>query len=148
MNWNLVYQLMHWQGIKTFQTMRLKGNFAGTAVHILVDSGSTRNILDISFAKKLGFKLEEVTTQSVTIADGSHIVCKHVCKHFEWMMNGKQFETEVMFIPFGSCDMVLGIQWLSTLGPVYWDFSKLKVEFIFLMMNQFHWKGFLKRSLR
>lgn len=27
--------------------------------------------------------------------------------------------------------MVLGIQWLSTLGPIYWDFKQRKMEFIF-----------------
>lgn len=58
-------------------------------MHILVDSGSTHNFLDLNFVKKLGCKLEEVTAQAVTVADGNHIVCKHVCKDFEWVMNGK-----------------------------------------------------------
>lgn len=36
-----------------------------------------------------------------------------------------------MLIPLGSFSMVLGIQWLSTLGPVYWDFKKLRMDFIY-----------------
>ncbi|XP_074327867.1 uncharacterized protein LOC141665786 [Apium graveolens] len=117
-------------GNQNFQTMRLKGISTRNSVHILVDSGNTHNFLDFAFAKKLGCKLEEVTAQAVTVADGNSIVCKCICRNFEWMINGKKFQTDVMLIPLGSCDMVLGIQWLSTLGPVYWDFSKLKMSFI------------------
>jgi len=34
-----------------------------------------------------------------------------------------------MVVPLGSCEMILGIQWLSTLGPILWDFDKLKMQF-------------------
>ncbi|XP_063948159.1 uncharacterized protein LOC135152240 [Daucus carota subsp. sativus] len=114
----------------TFQTMRLKGVTKGKPLHILVDSGSTHNFVDLVFAQKLGCHLEEVEAQAVIVADGSHIVCKHKCQNFHWLMNGREFVTEVLLIPLGSCDMVLGIQWLSTLGAVQWDFKKLQMDFI------------------
>lgn len=34
-----------------------------------------------------------------------------------------------MLIPLESCDVVLGIQWLKTLGPIKWDFTKLDMVF-------------------
>jgi hypothetical protein len=34
-----------------------------------------------------------------------------------------------MFLTLGGCDIVLGVQWLSTLGPILWDFVKLHMEF-------------------
>ncbi|WOH04001.1 hypothetical protein DCAR_0623406 [Daucus carota subsp. sativus] len=49
--------------------MRVKGVKEGHAVHILIDSGSTHDFLDISLAKKLGCKIEEIPAQSITIAD-------------------------------------------------------------------------------
>ncbi|CAA7040954.1 unnamed protein product [Microthlaspi erraticum] len=33
------------------------------------------------------------------------------------------------FIPLGGCDIVLGVQWLATLGPITWDFQKLEMGF-------------------
>ena len=30
----------------------------------------------------------------------------------------------MFYFPFGRCDLVLGTQWLHTLGPILWDFSK------------------------
>ncbi|XP_074363636.1 uncharacterized protein LOC141704251 [Apium graveolens] len=134
-------------GNQNFQTMRLKGISMGKPVHILVDSGSTHNFLDINFANKLGCKVEEVTTQTITVVDGNHIICKHVCKEFSWIMNGKEFTTKVMLISLGSCDMVLGIQWLSILGPVYWDFKKLKMEFI-LDDEQISLKGIPQKKVK
>lgn len=34
-----------------------------------------------------------------------------------------------MLIPLGNCDMVLGVQWLSLLGPITWDFLQLEMQF-------------------
>lgn len=35
-----------------------------------------------------------------------------------------------MIIPQGGCDIVLGIQWLETLGPITWNFKKLEMRFM------------------
>lgn len=43
------------------QTMRLKGKHKGRSLHILVDSGSTYNVLDFSFVKGLGCLLKQIT---------------------------------------------------------------------------------------
>jgi hypothetical protein len=54
-----------------------------------------------------------------------------VCKDFQWKMNGEVFTTDVMFLPHGSCEMVLGVQWLSTLGDIRkWNFKELRMEFM------------------
>ena len=37
--------------------------------------------------------------------------------------------TDFMVIPLGGHDIVLGVQWLSTLGPITWDFWKLEMVF-------------------
>lgn len=101
-------------GLKTFHTMRIIGFVRGKPIHILVESGSTHNFLDLAIAKKLGCQRDEIETQAVTVADGNHIVCQHKCKNFQWEMNKQCFEAEVLLISLGGCDMVLGVQWLST----------------------------------
>ena len=32
-------------------------------------------------------------------------------------------------LPLGRCDVVLGTQWLRTLGPILWDFAELWMQF-------------------
>ena len=31
--------------------------------------------------------------------------------------------------PLGGCDVVLGAQWLRTLGPILWEFAELWMQF-------------------
>ena len=65
------------------------------------------------------------------MADGNHLACQNVCKNFEWRLLETCFKFDVLLIPLGSCDMVLGVQWLKGLGPVKWDFNRLVMEFDF-----------------
>lgn len=37
----------------------------------------------------------------------------------------------MIVLPLVLCDLILGIQWLKSLGPVLWDFEKLQMEFTF-----------------
>lgn len=44
-------------------------------------------------------------------------------------MNRREFAAEVMLISSWDCDMVLGVQWLSNLGQIKWDFKELFMQF-------------------
>ncbi|XP_021846729.2 uncharacterized protein [Spinacia oleracea] len=116
-------------GNQNFQTMRVKGHRQSKVFHVLIDSGSTHNFLDLDLAKKMGCMIESIPSQAVTVADGNHLACQHVCKGFTWEMQGKVFTADVMLITLGGCDMVLGVQWLATLGSICWDFKALLMEF-------------------
>ena len=63
------------------------------------------------------------------MANCQQLVCTSVCHNFAWSLLGEVFTTDVMLIPLGSCEMVLGVQWLTSLGPILWDLEKLRMEF-------------------
>jgi len=46
-----------------------------------------------------------------------------------WQMHGIDFVSDMLLIPLGECDLVLGIQWLAILGTIKWNFKNLKMEF-------------------
>jgi len=52
-----------------------------------------------------------------------------MCRNFSWTLLGETFITDIMLVTLGSYEMVLGIQWLASLGPILWDFEKLRMEF-------------------
>lgn len=116
-------------GSTTFNCMRLLGQYGKNRLHILVDPGSTHNFLDLKVARGINCKLEGTKPMVVAAALGDKIVTSYKCSDFTWRMQGYVFTTEVRTLPLDSCDLVLGVQWLSTLGPIWWDFSKLKMEF-------------------
>ncbi|GKB25466.1 reverse transcriptase [Tanacetum coccineum] len=104
-------------GMSSFQTLRVVGLYADKhELHILVDSGSTHNFLDVNMATKLGCNIKRTCPLTIAEAGERQLVCVSECKGFSWKLRGETFTTDVMLLPLGGCDMVLGIQWLSTLG--------------------------------
>jgi hypothetical protein len=47
-------------------------------------------------------------------------------------MQGLVFRNDLFILPLAGCDVVLGIQWLRTLGPILWDFAKLQMKFHYM----------------
>ncbi|KAF8392867.1 hypothetical protein HHK36_021106 [Tetracentron sinense] len=116
-------------GFVSYQTMRVRGKIKQRVVTILIDSGSTHNFLDPSVAKQTGCSIQQTNPLWVTIANGSKISSTTMCQQLEWLMHGTPFETDFHLLSLGGCDMVLGVQWLTTLGPIIWDFTNLRMEF-------------------
>lgn len=117
-------------GAPTFNCMRLMGQYEKRKLHILIDPGSTHNFLDIQIAKGLGCSLKPIKPMSVVAASGD-LVTKYKCSSFAWKMQGYGFKAEIRTLPLGCSDLVLGVQWLSTLGPILWGFLNLRMEFNF-----------------
>ena len=117
-------------GCPTFNCMRLLGQYGKRKIHILIDPGSTHNFLDLQIAKGLGCPLTPIKPMSVVAASGD-LITNYKCSSFLWKMQGYEFKTETRTLPLGCSDLVLGVQWLSTLRPILWDFLNLRMEFNF-----------------
>ena len=65
----------------------------------------------------------------MVVADGYITQCDRMCLGMKWKMQGVEFQADVLILPIERSQMVLGIQWLVMLGPILWDFSKLRMEF-------------------
>lgn len=65
----------------------------------------------------------------VKVAGGGQLTCDSMIKGFEWRMQGQSFSADLLLLPLSGSDIVLGVQWFSTLGPILWDFNNLTVEF-------------------
>lgn len=48
-------------------------------------------------------------------------------------MQGTTFVISLFTLPLQSCDAILGVQWLSSLGPILWNFVGLKMQFTYLV---------------
>ncbi|GKC27067.1 reverse transcriptase [Tanacetum coccineum] len=99
------------EGVNDFKTMRIKGYMGRQLVHILMDIGSTHNVLAMAAARRMGCQLRRTVPLEVSVANGNQMVSEYMCKGFEWTIQGITYKTGVMIIPLGSCDMVLGVQW-------------------------------------
>nr|GEX43424.1 hypothetical protein [Tanacetum cinerariifolium] len=112
------------------QTIRIRGYVGKHLLHILVDSGSTHNFLDLSVVKKMGCNIRKMCPLQVSVANGQAMSTMYECKDFQWELQRKIYVADVIILPLGGCEMVLGIQWLSTLGVIQCDLKILVMEFM------------------
>jgi len=115
--------------------MRVTGYVNKQPLHILLDNGSTHNILDIQITKKFGCLIEERDPLLVIVADGNKIKISSVVKKFVWRIQQTTFTYDVLLIPLGCCDLVLGVEWL-VLGDYVWIIGiltkiQLRTNFLF-----------------
>ena len=73
---------------RAHQTMRIMGKYKKKLLHILVDSGSTHNFLDLTVVKGLGYPLQAIDPVSISVANGQEMWCHHMCKQFTWEVQG------------------------------------------------------------
>ena len=114
-------------GTTSFRTIRVTGYYKKKPLHILIDSGSTHNFLDAHVAKKLGCRIEVIPSLNVVVVDGNKVQISNVVKSFTWMIQNTSFSYGIMLLPLGCCDLVLGVEWLVTLGDITWNFGKLTI---------------------
>nr|GEW71863.1 reverse transcriptase [Tanacetum cinerariifolium] len=82
-------------------------------------------------AKRLGCAIWPTCPLTVNVTGEKQLLSVSECKGFTWKLKGETFVTDVMLLPLGGCDMVLGIQWLSTLGDIKSNFKDLRMEFVY-----------------
>ncbi|PKA46982.1 putative mitochondrial protein [Apostasia shenzhenica] len=116
-------------GIPSFQTMTVMGTIKKKRIYILIDSGSTHNFLDPSIVELDDYEVETIPEQQVVVANGGKISLCQQIKKFQWQMQGSTFTANALLMPLESYNMILGVQWLSELGMVNWDFKNLTMKF-------------------
>ncbi|XP_071905622.1 uncharacterized protein [Coffea arabica] len=110
--------------------MRVTGHVGKTPVNTLIDCGSSHNFVHPELVNKLGLRVQGVPSLVVEVADGNKITTNTLCAGFTWKLQNQTFKTDAMVLPVEGCDLVLGVQWLSTLGDIKWNFGELKMEFL------------------
>ncbi|XP_068475195.1 uncharacterized protein [Phaseolus vulgaris] len=116
-------------GVTRLRTMRITGYYQKKTMHILIDSGSTHNFLDVQVAKNYGCTIEQMQPLNVVVADGSKISISSMVKNFKWTIQHTNCRADMLLLSLGCCDLVLGIEWLIQLGNIIWNFDKLTMEF-------------------
>ncbi|XP_042044219.1 uncharacterized protein LOC121789968 [Salvia splendens] len=111
------------------QVMRIRGVCHKKTLKILIDTGSTHNFLSTKVAKTIKCQLTIVNSKAVEVANGQLLQCNQKCDKLEWEMQGSWFQAEVYLIHLETYDLILGGEWLSTLGEITWNFNKLSMQF-------------------
>lgn len=98
---------------RAVRTMQVSVTVGGSSFTALLDSGSTRNFIDIAAAERAGIKFTEQVR--VHVANSDRVTSPGRCSALAVNIGGEGFVLDCLGLALGSFDMVLGVQWLESL---------------------------------
>jgi hypothetical protein len=111
------------------QTLKLIGYIKHRKVIILVDNGSTHNLIHHCISQETNFYIHAVNNFQIMIANGGSMKCGGCCENVRLQIVNYHLKSHMFSIEMGGCDIVLGDEWLHTLGPILMDFKELTMQF-------------------
>jgi hypothetical protein len=63
------------------------------------------------------------------IANGGSMKCGGHCENVHLQIGDYHLKSHMFSINMGSCEIVLGAEWIRTLGPILMDFKELTMQF-------------------
>jgi hypothetical protein len=111
------------------QTLKLIGYIKHRKVIILVHSGSTHNFIHCHIAQETNCYICAVNNFQIMISNGGSMKCRGRCENVHLQIGEYHLKSHMFAIDMGGCDIVLGAEWLRTLGPILMDFHELTMQF-------------------
>ena len=115
-------------GIRTEDTMMVPVHIGGHRLTALLDSSSTHNFIHKDLMSRLGLATSSARLR-VTVANGDRVPCGAVARNVAMHIGQEEFAISCFGIGLGGFDLVLGVDYLRTLGPILWDFDDLCMAF-------------------
>lgn len=116
-------------GVVAPRTMRVMGKIGEQLVVVLIDTGSTHSFVDQDLARRIRLPAEKRSQVNVMTANGDSVPYIECCVAVSLSLQGIKFKANLHLLTLGGCDVVLGVNWLGTMGPILWDFINLIMKF-------------------
>lgn len=99
--------------------MQLQVDIRGYALTTLLDTSSTHNFVSLKTADGLRLAYSSNQGFQATVANGDKIHCRQIANSIGMSIAGEEFLMDAYAIPLDSFDIILGITFLRTLGPIF-----------------------------
>jgi hypothetical protein len=112
------------------RTMQLRVVINGSCLLTLLDSGSTHNFINTEAAPRVGIAFFGHDGLRVAVSNGDRLYSSGCCRDMRCSIAGEEFSIDCYGLTLISYEMVLGVHWLESLGPILWDFSRHILAFV------------------
>ncbi|KAL4032435.1 hypothetical protein IC575_005508 [Cucumis melo] len=118
-------------GLNDLGTMKVRGKLQGEDVIILIDCGATHNFVSEKLVKKLHIPTKKTAHYGVILGSGAAVQGKGVCEDLEVQLKNWTVKKDFLPLELGGVDVILGMQWLYSLGVTTVDWKNLSLTFSF-----------------
>lgn len=116
-------------GITSPKTIKLKGTVRDLEVIVLIDSGATHNFVSPKIIEKLGLITDGTRGYGVIMGTGLAVKGMGVCRGVELLMQNYLVTLSLLPLKLGNADIILGVEWLETLGEVKSNWKEQVMKF-------------------
>eukprot|EP00253_Pinus_taeda_P027462 PITA_27462 len=116
------------RGVPKYLTLRVRGTVRGQRVSVLVDSGATHNFIDAQMVERRGIQTESFDGFSVLVPRDQTMTCARYVPELSVTMGTYTLTNHFFVVDILDTNMILGVQWLITLGKVTTDWKTLEME--------------------
>ncbi|WJX52291.1 hypothetical protein P8452_38420 [Trifolium repens] len=120
---------LHHIAHENHQTVKFQGLIRGVPVLVLVDSGATHNFISQKLVYKLEWPVSDTPDMSIKLGDGFQTTTRGVCRGVDMSIGDFQLQPNLHLFELGGIDVVLGIEWLKTLGDTIINWKKQTMSF-------------------
>ncbi|CAH9084460.1 unnamed protein product [Cuscuta epithymum] len=124
--------LMSREGIPTMRAFKIKGvlkwNQGERQVEVLIDSGATHNFISQKLVEELELPFNTITGYKVQIGNGEKISNNRRCEEVVLCLPDTDIKQDFYILNLGGTDLVLGMEWLTSLGDVEINFQKQTIN--------------------
>ena len=110
-------------------TIRFTGQIGSIRVKILVDGGSSDNFIQPRVAQVLKLPVEPAPNLRVLVGNGQILKAEGLIQQLPLQIQGQQVTVPVYLLHISGADVILGSNWLATLGPHVADYAALTLKF-------------------
>ena len=124
-----IFSLHAVAGVSVGRTMQVRVLVGSTPLVALLDTGSTHNFIAETAAARSGLPIQSQPRLTAIVANGEKVPCPGVIRHAPIVIHDAAFTVDLFVMPLAGHDLVLGTQWMATLGRLVWDFVDGSVSF-------------------
>jgi hypothetical protein len=111
------------------QTLKLIGYLKTQKVIILIYNCSTHNFIHRHISQETHCYIHAINNFQITISNGGSMKCGGHFENVHLQIGQYNLKSHMFTIDMGGCDIVLGVEWLHTLGPILMDFKEFTMQF-------------------
>ncbi|XP_010497195.1 PREDICTED: uncharacterized protein LOC104774238, partial [Camelina sativa] len=118
-------------GLHSPRTTKLWGQIGKSKVVVLIDSGASHNFITPTMAARTKLKVYTVSGLDILLGNGVSVQGSGICKQVQFQLGGVAFDSDFIALDLGGVDVILGVQWLETLGRTEVDWKLQEWQFTY-----------------
>jgi hypothetical protein len=116
-------------GVPKYNTFRMRGVLQGQKVSVLIDGGASHNFNDSALLQRKHIPTIEFEGFKVEVAGGSTMPCNRYIPGMKLTLGRHDLVQDVYVMDLLETNIILGVQWLSTLGPITTNYKTMEMSF-------------------